>query len=136
MVEAPMNDTPVEPAEDEPAPRLVARSSLPTDVRLVGRPRRKPDLSDTQPDGIRLPDTQPDGIPIVSTAEDDETYAEERAEDPDAGEVTTGADHWTDETPQQPGERGPNPARKPEDDQVEPTPPSSKFRSSPTPPRD
>jgi hypothetical protein len=136
MVEAPMNDTPVEPAKDEPAPRLVARSSLPTDVRLVGGPRRKPDLSDTQPDGIRLPDTQPDGIPIVSTAEDDDdTYAEERAEYPDAGEVTTGADHWADETPEQPGQRGRNPARKPGDDPVESTPPSSKFRSSPTPPR-
>jgi Protein of unknown function (DUF2637) len=103
-VETPMNDEPAGPDEDEPPPRLVARTSLPTDVRLVGGPKRRP-LSDTQPDGIRLPDTDPDGIPIVTTAEDDENdaYVDERAEDPDAG--------------------------------TEPGPPSSTFRSSPTPPR-
>jgi hypothetical protein len=95
-VEAPVNDEPAQPADDRPTPRLVARTSLPTDVRLVGGPKTGPSLTDTQPDGI----------PIVTTAEDDEdgTYTDERAEDPDAG--------------------------------MESTPPSSKFRSSPTPPRD
>jgi hypothetical protein len=120
LAEAPMNDKPAEPAEDEPSPRLVARTSLPTDVRLVGGPRRQPALTDTQPDGIKLPDTNPDGIPIVGTAteeEDDDGSADERAEDPDAGEDTTSAGRW-------PG------------DDMESTPPSSKFRSSPTPPRD
>ena len=102
-VEEPMNDKPPEP-DEEPAPRLVARTSLPTDVRLVGGPQRKPPLSDTQPDGIRLPNTKPDGIPIVTATDDEEdSYADERAEDPDAGEDMT--------------------------------PPSSKFRSGPTPPR-
>jgi Protein of unknown function (DUF2637) len=119
LAEAPMNDKPAEPAEDEPSPRLVARTSLPTDVRLVGGPRRQPALTDTQPDGIKLPDTNPDGIPIVGTAEeeDDDGYADERAEDPDAGEDSTSADGW-------PG------------DDTEPTPPFGTFRSSPTPPRD
>jgi hypothetical protein len=103
-VETPMNDKPSGPVEDEPPPRFVARTSLPTDVRLVGGPKR-PSLTDTQPDGIRLPDTNPDGIPVVNTAEDDEddAYVDERAEDPDAG--------------------------------TEAGPPSSTFRSSPTPPR-
>jgi hypothetical protein len=103
-VEAPVNDTPAQPAEEEPRPRYVARTSLPTDVRLVGPKSRTP-LADTQPDGIRLPDTKPDGIPIVTAAADEEhdAYADERAEDPDAG--------------------------------MESTPPSSKFRSGPTPPR-
>jgi Protein of unknown function (DUF2637) len=120
QAEAPMNDKPAEPAEEEPSPRLVARTTLPTDVRLVGGPQRRPALTDTQPDGIKLPDTNPDGIPIVGTAaeeEDDDGYADERAEDPDAGEDTTSAGQW-------PGE------------DMESTPPSSKFRSSPTPPRD
>jgi hypothetical protein len=102
-VETPMNDMPDEP-DEEPAPRLVARTSLPTDVRLVGGPKPQSSLSDTQPDGIKLPNTKPDGIPIVSAADDEEdSYADERAEDPDAGEDMT--------------------------------PPSSKFRSGPTPPR-
>ncbi|MDN3359855.1 DUF2637 domain-containing protein [Actinomadura sp. DC4] len=107
-VEAPMNDRPDEP-DEEPAPRLVARTSLPTDVRLVGGPKPASSLTDTQPDGIKLPNTQPDGIPMVGASreehEDDEEeiYADERAEDPDAGEDLT--------------------------------PPSSKFRSGPTPPR-
>lgn len=102
-VEAPMNDMPDEP-DEEPAPRLVARTSLPTDVRLVGGPKPKSSLSDTQPDGIRLPNTKPDGIPIVGAADEEEdAYADERAEDPDAG--------------------------------ADMTPPSSKFRSGPTPPR-
>ncbi|GAB2822673.1 hypothetical protein GCM10027176_28750 [Actinoallomurus bryophytorum] len=120
LAEAPMNDQPAEPAEDEPSPRLVARTTLPTDVRLVGGPRRQPALTDTQPDGIKLPDTHPDGIPLVGTAaeeEDDDGFADERAEDPDAGEDTTSAGRWPD-------------------DDMEATPPSSKFRSSPTPPRD
>jgi hypothetical protein len=121
LAEAPMNDKPAEPAEHEPSPRLVARTTLPTDVRLVGGPQRRPALTDTQPDGIKLPDTNPDGIPIVGSAaaeeEDDDGYADERAEDPDAGEDTTSAGRW-------PG------------DDMESTPPSSKFRSSPTPPRD
>jgi hypothetical protein len=112
MVEAPMNDTPAEPVEDDdPTPRLVARTSLPTDVRLVGGPQ------DTQPDGIKLPDTQPDGIPIVGTAEEDhEAYTDERAEDPDAGNDTLGG--WAAEK------------------NMASIPPSSRFRSSPTPPRD
>ncbi|WP_329243767.1 DUF2637 domain-containing protein [Actinoallomurus sp. NBC_01490] len=103
-VEAPVNDTPAQPAEEEPRPRYVARTSLPTDVRLVGPKPRTP-LADTQPDGIKLPVTKPDGIPIVTTPPDDEhdTYADERAEDPEAG--------------------------------MESNPPSSKFRSGPTPPR-
>jgi hypothetical protein len=103
-VETPMNDEPAGPVEEEPPARLVARTSLPTDVRLVGGPKR-PSLNDTQPDGIRLPDTNPDGIPVVHTAEDEENdaYVDERAEDPDAG--------------------------------MESGPPSSTFRSSPTPPR-
>jgi hypothetical protein len=95
-VEAPVNDRPAQPADDEPTHRLVARTSLPTDVRLVGGPEAGPSLADTQPDGI----------PIMTRADDDEdgTYTDERAEDPDAG--------------------------------MESTPPSSKFWSSPTPPRD
>lgn len=119
----PAKETPMNPEHDEePAPRLVARTFLPTDVRLVGpKPAltdTQPDgikLPDTQPDGIKLPDTQPDGIPIVGAAsadaddrddaDDDADAADERAEDPDAGEDT------------------------------EATPPSSKFRSGPTPPR-
>lgn len=117
MAEAPMNDE--EPVEDQPTHRLVARTSLPTDVRLVGGPKPRSNLSDTQPDGFKLPDTNPDGIPLVHRAKDvtdeeDDTYADERAEDPDAGEDATGA-QWED---------------------MESTPPSSKFRSSPTPPRD
>ena len=116
LAEASMNDD--DTAEDEPTHRLVARTFLPTDVRLVGGPKPRPSLSDTQPDGIKLPDTQPDGIPLVRgatdvTDEDDDT-ADERAEDPDAGEDASGP-HWED---------------------MESTPPSSKFRSGPTPPRD
>ena len=74
-----------EPAEDEPAPRWVARPFLPTDVRLVGGPKSLPD---TRPDGIRLPDTNPDGIPLVTKArdaaadpgdEEDDGYLDERA---------------------------------------------------------
>ncbi|MGI5225488.1 DUF2637 domain-containing protein [Actinoallomurus sp. CA-142502] len=108
-VEAPVNDKPAQPAEEEPRPRYVARTSLPTDVRLVGGPKTRTPLADTQPDGIKLPDTQPDGIPIVtassssSSDEEDDAYPDERAEDPDAG--------------------------------MESTPPSSKFRSGPMPPR-
>jgi hypothetical protein len=118
IAEAPMNDEPTSPNEDEPTHHLVARTSLPTDVRLVGGPKPRP-LSDTQPDGIRLPGTKPDGIPLVHRAKDvadeeDDAYVDERAEDPDAGEDATGA-QWED---------------------MESTPPSSKFRSSPTPPRD
>ena len=119
LAEAPMHDE--EPVEDEPTHRLVAQTSLPTDVRLVGGPKPQPSLTDTQPDGIKLPDTHPDGIPLVRKAtdvaddedEDDDTVADERAEDPDAGEDASGP-HWED---------------------MESTPPSSKFRSSPTPPR-
>jgi hypothetical protein len=115
LPETAMND---KPAEEHP-PRFVARTSLPTDVRLVGGP--KPALTDTQPDGIKLPDTNPDGIPIIGAAEDEDEdegdYPDERAEDPDAGEDTTSAGQW-------PG------------DDMESTPPSSKFRSSPTPPKD
>lgn len=148
MVEAPMNDEPAEPA-DEPAPRLVARTSLPTDVMLVGAPRPKPNLTDTQPDGIKLPDTLPDtlpdGIPIVGTAEDDvDAYADERAEDPDAGEAATDRGSWGEEAARQPGQwpgraaanAGGHSVPEPGAEQVESTPPSSKFRSSPTPPRD
>jgi hypothetical protein len=101
-VEQPVNDRPSPAAEEEPRPRYVARTSLPTDVRLVGGPKKP--LSDTQPDGIKLADTQPDGIPIMTATDDDEDgYADERAEDPDAG--------------------------------MEAGPPSSTFRSGPTPPR-
>ncbi|MCO5985170.1 DUF2637 domain-containing protein [Actinoallomurus spadix] len=94
-VTAPVQNTPVDPEEEEPPPRWVARPSLPTDVRLVGPPRTGR-LGDTQPDGISLRDTDPDGIPMPRVA---------------------------DETPA--GE-----------DDVTSTPPSSTFRSSPTPPRD
>jgi hypothetical protein len=115
----PVETAPAGPVDDEPAHRLVARTTLPTDVRLVGG--SKPGLSDTQPDGIRIPDTKPDGIPLVSRTngaadagdEEDDAYADERAEDPDAGDDSTGV-RWDD---------------------VEATPPSSKFRSGPTPPR-
>jgi hypothetical protein len=112
-------DTPVvieeEPEDVEPVP-FTAPTSLPTDVMLVGGPRPKPDLSDTQPDGIKLPDTRPDGIKQVERTgveddEADEADADERAEDPDAGET----------------ER---------DEDAEMTPPFGQFRSSPTPPRD
>jgi hypothetical protein len=116
QAEIPMTDAPAEPAEEEPAHGLVARAFLPTDVRLVGP---KPSLSDTNPDGIPLPDTNPDGIPLVPKArdagdegdEESDGYADERAEDPDAGDE--GAP-W---------------------ENTEATPPSSKFRSGPTPPR-
>lgn len=113
--EAAMTD---EPAEDEPAPRWVARPFLPTDVRLVGGPKSLPD---TRPDGIRLPDTNPDGIPLVTKArdaaadpgdEEDDGYLDERAEDPDAGDEADAP--WEESAA---------------------TPPSSKFRSGPTPPR-
>lgn len=128
--EAPVDETPVDPVpgpqKDEqagrPGRRWVARTSLPTDVRLVGGPPAK--LVDTWPDGFRLPDTNPDGIPVPRPAGDDDdgTYADDRAEDPDAGEPT---DHrW----------HPPGPAPVPDDD-VESTPPASKFRSGPTPPR-
>lgn len=113
-------DTPVaveeEPQDVPPAPPKPP-SSLPTDVMLVGGPRPKPDLSDTQPDGIALPNTWPDGIKQVERASledddaDDGADADERAEDPDAGET----------------ER---------DENAELTPPFGQFRSSPTPPRD
>jgi Protein of unknown function (DUF2637) len=117
LADSPMTDQTAEPAENQPSPRLVARTSLPTDVRLVGGP--KPSLSDTHPDGIRLPDTDPDGIPLVPTSrdlrdagdEEDDGYADERAEDPDAGDGS-GVPWETTETP-----------------------PSSTFRSGPTPPR-
>lgn len=122
QAETPVTDEPAEPAEDQPTHRLVARTSLPTDVRLVGG--SNPALSDTQPDGIRLPDTNPDGIPLVPRTRDDrdagddddeddedDGYADERAEDPDAGD--DGAS-W---------------------ENTEATPPSSMFRSGPTPPR-
>ena len=116
-----MTDHVTEPDEDKPAHRLVARTSLPTDVRLVGGP--KPAVPDTNPDGIRLPDTNPDGIPLVpksrdagdtgdSGDEDEDWWADERAEDPDAGDE-----------PDAPWENS------------EATPPSSKFRSGPTPPK-
>lgn len=85
---APMTD---EPAEDDTAPRWVARPFLPTDVRLVGGP--KPVLCNTQPDGFQLPDTNPDGFPTVAKPnaarlgdDEDDGYADERAEDPDAGD--------------------------------------------------
>ena len=112
-----MNDA--DPAEDPPTHRLVARTSLPTDVLLVGGPKPQPSLSDTHPDGIKLPDTNPDGMPLVRKVrdfadEEDDACTDERAEDPDAGEHGTGA-RWED---------------------MESTPPSSKFRSSPMPPRD
>ncbi len=112
------DDTPVEPVEpvEEERPRLIARTSLPTDVRLVGGPSYRPKLADTNPDGIKLPDTQPDGIPVVDgdpPDDEDDTYGDERAEDPDAGDDP----HW------------------PEKDADAP-PPFGQFRSSPTPPRD
>ena len=74
-VDAPVNDEP----DEEPAPRLVARTSLPTDVRLVGGPKPQSSLTDTQPDGIKLPNTQPDGIPVVSAADDEEERLHRRA---------------------------------------------------------
>lgn len=117
QAEAPMNGA--QPAEGEPTHRWVARTSLPTDVRLVGGPKPQSSLADTQPDGFKLPDTNPDGIPIVRKGrdvadEEEDAYADERAEDPDAGEDGTAAQR----------------------DDMEATPPSSKFRSGPTPPRD
>lgn len=119
--ETPANDEVAGPDRDPPAPRIVAQTSLPTDVRLVGP--KQWSLNDTQPDGIRLPDTRPDGIPIAGRAKDDmaknvdddeedAAFADERAEDPDAGEEGSAEDQETTSTP-----------------------PSSTFRSSPTPPR-
>jgi hypothetical protein len=110
------DDTPVDTIEEE-RPRQVARTSLPTDVKLVSGPSYRRKIADTNPDGIKLPDTQPDGIPMVGTGDpaddDDDVYGDERAEDPDAGEDH----HW------------------PEKDADSP-PPFGQFRSSPTPPRD
>jgi hypothetical protein len=125
-----MNDTLAEQDEDEPAPRLVARTSLPTDVRLVG-PRPSRDLADTQPDGIKLPDTKPDGIPMVGMAdEDDDAYADERPEDPDAGDETGQPGQWVA------GSRGGGRHEaEPAEDDLDTTPPFGQFRSSPTPPR-
>jgi hypothetical protein len=116
-METAMNDT-QPPEDDDPTPPMVARTTLPTDVRLVGGPPTET----THPDGIRLPDTQPDGIPIVGAAEEgDEPVEDERAEDPDAGEDAPDLGQWA---AGRPGE------------EAEPTPPWSRFRSSPTPPKD
>jgi hypothetical protein len=128
-----MNDTPAQQDQDEPAPRLVARTSLPTDVRLVGGPRPKPGLTDTQPDGIKLPDTKPDGIPMVGTADEDDedAYADERAEDPDAGNEARHPGQGVT-GPRGGGRR--HEAGHAEED-LDATPPFGQFRSSPTPPR-
>jgi hypothetical protein len=93
-------------AADEPVP--VASTLLPTDVALVGAAS----LNDTQPDGIKLPDTKPDGIPILGPADEADADTTDRAEDPD---VLPEADPTSEESTE---------------------PPSSKFRSSPTPPRE
>ncbi|MEV0403457.1 DUF2637 domain-containing protein [Actinoallomurus sp. NPDC050550] len=136
-VNVPVNETPVDPEQEEPPPRWVARTSLPTDVRLVGPPQRGRSLGDTQPDGIRLADTDPDGIPIAGVAdaaqasEEEDAYAEDRAEDPDAGDASDDARSWAE---QDEGSWQAAPGAPPRDEDM--TPPSSKFRSSPTPPRD
>jgi hypothetical protein len=142
-VRVPVPNTPVDPEQEEPPPpRWVARASLPTDVRLVGPPQAGPGLGDTQPDGIRLRDTDPDGIPMPGVAdgtpagEEDDAYADDRAEDPDAGDVADDHRPWNapqGEGPSSPGSGGD--AGAPGEEDVESTPPSSKFRSSPTPPR-
>ncbi|WP_433180283.1 DUF2637 domain-containing protein [Actinoallomurus sp. CA-150999] len=132
-VNVPVNETPVDPEQEKPPPRWVARTSLPTDVRLVGPPKKGRSLGDTQPDGIRLADTDPDGIPIAGVAdaaqagEEEDAYAEDRAEDPDAGDAQSWAEQDDASWPAAPG------APQRDEDM---TPPSSKFRSSPTPPRD
>ncbi|MCO5993203.1 DUF2637 domain-containing protein [Actinoallomurus rhizosphaericola] len=131
-VMVPVPNTPVDPEQEEPPPRWVARTSLPTDVRLVGPPQTGR-LGDTQPDGIRLRDTDPDGIPIPGVAgetpagEQEDAYADDRAENPDAD----------DDGPWSPPEGG-RPAGSgsaSDEEDVASTPPSSTFRSSPTPPR-
>ncbi|MFL6053312.1 MAG: DUF2637 domain-containing protein [Actinoallomurus sp.] len=130
---------PVDPEQEEPPPRWVARASLPTDVRLVGPPQAGPGLGGTHPDGIRLRDTDPNGIPMTGVAdetaagEEDDGYADDRAEDPDAGDVADDERPWNE--PQGDGPWSPGAAGAPDDENVESTPPSSKFRSSPTPPR-
>ncbi|GAB3987802.1 hypothetical protein GCM10029978_108020 [Actinoallomurus acanthiterrae] len=132
-VNVPVNETPVDPEQEEPPPRWVARTSLPTDVRLVGPPQGGRSLGDTQPDGIRLADTDPDGIPIAGVADaaqagdEEDAYAEDRAEDPDAGDARSWEGQDEASWPAAPG------APRQEEDL---TPPSSKFRSGPTPPRD
>ncbi|MEV5748129.1 DUF2637 domain-containing protein [Actinoallomurus sp. NPDC052308] len=136
-VVAPMQNTPVDPEQEEPAPRWVARTSLPTDVRLVGPPQTRQRLGDTQPDGIRLPDTDPDGIPMPGVAdetpagEEEDAYADDRAEDPDVGAEADDARPWSPPEDGGPWASGSGGSGGGE----EPTPPSSKFRSSPTPPR-
>jgi Protein of unknown function (DUF2637) len=141
-VMVPVQNTPVDPEQEKPPPRWVARASLPTDVRLVGPPQTGPGLGDTQPDGIRLHDTDPDGIPMPGVAdetpagEEDDAYADDRAEDPDAGDVTDDERPWNappSEGPWSPGSG--SAAGAPGEENVESRPPSSKFRSSPTPPR-
>jgi Protein of unknown function (DUF2637) len=95
---------------DPPEEEAVARTLLPTDVPLVGAAS----LNDTHPDGIKLPDTMPDGIPALGQTEDADADATDRAEDPDV----------LPEVAQEAAEAEPE------------GPPSSTFRSSPTPPRD
>ncbi|MEV5708243.1 DUF2637 domain-containing protein [Actinoallomurus sp. NPDC052274] len=136
-VVAPMQNTPVDPEEEEPTPRWVARTSLPTDVRLVGPPQTRQRLGDTQPDGIRLPDTDPDGIPMPGVAdetpagEEEDAYADDRAADPEVGAEADDARPWSPPEGGGPWASGSGGSGGGE----EPTPPSSKFRSSPTPPR-
>ncbi|GAA4634336.1 hypothetical protein GCM10023196_075450 [Actinoallomurus vinaceus] len=139
-VNVPVNETPVDPEQEEPPPRWVARTSLPTDVRLVGPPQRGRSLGDTQPDGIRLADTDPDGIPITGVAdatqadEEEDAYADDRAEDPDAGDAPDDARSWEEQDAQDKASWSAAPGAPERDEDM--TPPSSKFRSSPTPPRD
>jgi hypothetical protein len=156
-----------EPAAEPAAPTgPVPAASLPTDVKLVGRP-----AATTQPD-IVMPDlgepyAEPPRIPSPASAGDDadddgagdvmDVPVVDRAEDPDAGDdhpvpgyaggpssATEDVERWSAEAAEDVrrwsedatgglGEDRPGPERAPE---VEWRPPSSTFRSSPTPPDD
>jgi hypothetical protein len=145
----PANNTPVEQPDagsaPEPAPAAApsARPTLPTDVKLVARPTEttQPDLVMPQPasdtstedvgasraEGTAAPPEQAAGsADPVGTEEDDdvERWSELAAED---------AERWAEEAADSFGDADSQPAPTPP---VEWIPPSSRFRSSPTPPRD
>jgi hypothetical protein len=171
---------PEEPERDPAAALPVAPSSLPTDVKLVGRPAAitQPDLvvpSSVEPatePATYLPVEPAAGLPtspVVGPAEEeDEDGADvpvtDRAEDPDAGDnhpvtgladgtgpaapesTTDDVERWSTEAAEEvqkwaddaaDGLGTDRPAYEPEQTtEVEWKPPSSTFRSSPTPPND
>jgi hypothetical protein len=138
-----------EPGDDagEPAasPAGQADTSLPTDVRLVGRPAAEsettqPDLviperhsgnpTDEDPDdetsGKAAPGADVERETDAGTAEDDdvERWSALAAQD---------AERWAEEAAENLGGRADRPSRTPG---AEWPPPASEFRSSPTPPHD